>query len=174
MGYDFEFSNQSSVVHPIHDASEFSLSIDGQTVRATLIPGSNEAEFILELDGQREPVFSASLGDVHYVHFRGRTHRVEAINALERAQRAAAPSGGTEVLRAPMPGVVIGVAVEEGAVVEAGQLLMTIESMKLQTAIVAPHASRIAEICLRDGVSFGHGAALVRLEAREEEEGEEG
>ena len=43
MGYDFELSDQSSVVHPIHDAREFSLSIDGQSVCATLIPGSNEA-----------------------------------------------------------------------------------------------------------------------------------
>ena len=109
-------------------------------------------------------MFSASLGDVHYVHFRGRTHRVEAINALERAQRAAAPSGGTELLRAPMPGVVIGVAVEEGAVVEAGELLMTIESMKLETAITAPQDGLVAEVHVESGDSFDQNAALIRLE----------
>jgi biotin carboxyl carrier protein len=45
--------------------------------------------------------------------------------------------------------------------------------MKLQTAIVAPHAARVAEVCLHAGASFDHGAALVRLEAHVEEEGEE-
>jgi 3-methylcrotonyl-CoA carboxylase alpha subunit len=173
MGYDFELSNLASVVHPIHDSRNFSLSIDGRSVCATLISRGNEAEFILEIDGHREPVFTASLGDIHYLHIRGRTHRVEAINALERAQREASPSSGTEILRAPMPGVVVDVAVEEGVEVEPGQLLMTIESMKLQTAIVAPHAARVAEVCLSAGASFDHGAALVRLEAHVEEEGEE-
>ena len=172
MGYDFELANHASVVHPTHGDEGFTLSIDGHSVRAALIPGRNEGEFLLELDGERESVFAAQLGDAHFVHLRGRTHRVEAVNALERAQREAAPSGGAEFLRAPMPGVVVEVVVEQGAEVESGQLLMTIESMKLQTAIVAPHAARVAELFLVAGASFEQGATLVRLEARDDEEGE--
>lgn len=170
MGYDFKLLDSSSVVHPSQDDEGLILSIDGQSVRAALIPTTNDGEFILELDGHREPVFTACRGDVHFVHFRGRTHRIEAINALERAQREAAPIGGEEFLRAPMPGVVVEVVIEAGAEVEAGQLLMTIESMKLQTAIVAPHPAQVAEVFLAAGASFEQGAALVRLEVLDEEE----
>ena len=174
MGYDFELLDSSSVVHPTQDEEGLVLSIDGQRVRATLAPTANDGEFMLEFDGHREAVFAACRGDVHFVHFRGRSHRVEAINALERAQREAAPNSDEEFLRAPMPGVVVEVVVETGAEVESGQLLMTIESMKLQTAIVAPHAARVAELFLAAGASFEQGAALVRLEVLDEEENDGG
>ena len=178
MGYDFELDACESVVHPTYGDEGFNLSIDGHRLRAVLSPtnNANDAndanEFILDVDGHRESVFAARDGDVHFIHFRGRTHRVEAINALERAQREATPGGGAELLRAPMPGVVVEVVVEPGDDVESGQLLMTIESMKLQTPIVAPHAARVAELFLSPGASFAQGADLVRLEAHPEEEGE--
>jgi len=172
MGYDFELDACESVVHPTYGDEGFNLSIDGHRLRAVLSPTDNANEFILDVDGHRESIFVARDGDVHFIHFRGRTHRVEAINALERAQREAAPSGGAELLRAPMPGVVVEVVVEPGDDVESGQLLMTIESMKLQTPIVAPHAARVAEVFLSPGASFVQGADLVRLEAHPEEEGD--
>lgn len=172
MGYDFELQDRMSVVHPAHGKKNFTLAIDGRLFDARLVPTQNDGEFVLEFEGNRETVFVATRGDVHFVHFRGRAHRVEAINALERAQRAAAPSGGAETLCAPMPGVVVEVLVEEGDEVEAGQRLMTLESMKLQTPIVAPHDARVAELCLQAGSSFDQGAVLVRLEARDEAEGE--
>jgi 3-methylcrotonyl-CoA carboxylase alpha subunit len=173
MGYDFELDDSASVVHPMHGAEGLTLSIDGQNVRVALRPTENDGQFILELDGHHEPVSAARRGDVHFIHFRGRTHRVNAINALERAEREAAPTGGEEFLRAPMPGVVVEVVVEQGAEVESGQPLMTIESMKLQTAIVAPHAARVAELFLTTGASFEQGTALVRLEALDREADDE-
>ncbi len=167
MGYDFELDDQTSIVHPVHGEPGSVLSIDGEKIRAGLQSGPREGEYTLEIDGRREPIFVASSGDVHFIHLRGRVHRVESQNALRRAQRAASPSGGAEEMRAPMPGVVVEVAVEEGDHVATGQLLITIESMKLQTAIVAPHDARVAEICLAAGASFNQGVVLVRLEPLE-------
>jgi pyruvate carboxylase len=72
-----------------------------------------------------------------------------------------------------MPGVVVSIAVESGAAVERGALLLTIESMKLQTAITATHAARVVEVCVAAGDHFDQGSALVRLEtlaAQDEEE----
>ena len=173
VGYDFELENRTSIVHPASDGcgnagpNIVALSIDGVRTEVSLTPGRLEGEFILEVDGRSERVFAATDGDNHFIHLRGRTLQVAAINALERAQQAAAPTGGDEALRAPMPGVVVGVSVEEGAEVETGQLLLTIESMKLQTAIVAPFHGRVAEISLEAGANFEQGTVLVRLEAIE-------
>jgi biotin carboxyl carrier protein len=183
MGYDFELEDQATLVHPIHgedgtrDRGIFALSIEGRRIEVALIPTANEGEFLVDIDGVRESIFVASEadghGDVHFVHLRGRTHRVEAINALERARQDAAPSGGDEVLCAPMPGVIVDIATTVGAEVEAGQLLLTIESMKLQTAIVAPNAGRVVEIGLSAGANFEQGALLVRLEAMDAPVGED-
>jgi biotin carboxyl carrier protein len=176
MGYHFEIDGLDATVHPEFGETEIGLRIDGIPYRvslaslAPLASGTERGEAILEFDGQRERVWLASRGDVHFVHLRGRTHRVVAINALERARQEAAPSGGAEILRAPMPGVVVRVAVEPGADVSRGQLLMTIESMKLETAITAPHDARIAEVCVSAGASFDQDATLIRLEAENDDE----
>jgi 3-methylcrotonyl-CoA carboxylase alpha subunit len=173
VGYDFELEDQTFTVHPAGDGcgnarpNRIALSIDGVRTEVALTPGKLEGEFILEVDGRSERLFAAMDGENHFIHLRGRTLRVTAVNALERAQQASAPTSGDETLRAPMPGVVVEVAVEAGAEVEAGQLLLTIESMKLQTAIVAPSHGRVAEISLSAGASFEQGAVLVRLEAIE-------
>ena len=170
MSYDFELAGDPYLVHPVHEPTGAALSIGGQTFRAALSEGLANGEFFLDLDGRRERLFIASRGDVHFIHWRGRAHRVEAINALERARREAAPTGGDELLRAPMPGTVVDVAVDVGAEVELGSLLMTIESMKLQTAITAPHPSRVAEVFVSAGSTFDQGDLLVRLESNNEDE----
>ena len=128
-------------------------------------PGARDGEWILLLDGRRERLFIQSRHDVHFIHWRGRSHRIEAWNALDRARERALRAGGAEEIRAPMPGVVVSVAVEVGAEVEPGTVLLTIESMKLQTAITASHAARVAEVCVAAGDHFDQGSPLVRLEA---------
>jgi 3-methylcrotonyl-CoA carboxylase alpha subunit len=183
MGYDFDLEDQASIVHPAGDRCEnprpnrLALSIDGVHAEVALTPGGVDGEFTLEIDGRSQRVFAATDGESHFIHLRGRTLQVKAINALERAQQAAAPAGGDGELRAPMPGVVVEVNVEVGVEVETGQLLLTIESMKLQTAIVSPHHGRVAEISLPAGASFEQGTTLVRIEAIEtamDEDGEDG
>jgi 3-methylcrotonyl-CoA carboxylase alpha subunit len=167
VGYEFLLDDEPIRVEPVHRPGGFDLQIEGRIVRARLRPGDEPGEHWLELDGRSERVWIASRGDVHFLHLRGRSHRVEASNALERARRAADPSGGAEVLRAPMPGVVVEIAVAAGALVHAGELLMTIESMKLQTAISAPHDALVEEICVSRGDGFDQGDALVRLASAE-------
>ena len=163
MGYDFELDGALHTVHPEYGLDATRLSIDGVVVSAKLVPGMADGEYTLELDGRAIPVHVATLGDVHFVQIDGRVHHVEAPNALERARRAALPRGGAEHLGAPMPGTVVEVAVTEGDVVAAGDLLLTIESMKLQTAITAPHGARVEEVCVEAGAHFDQGDALVRL-----------
>lgn len=167
MGYDFILDEREARVvpmgRPLGGDRFVDLEIEGARLRARLEPGSREGEYFLSLDGRRERIFVASRGDVQFVHWRGRTHRVEAPDALERVRASTSRASGAEELRAPMPGVVVAVAVAAGDRVETGTLLMTIESMKLQTAITASHPGRVTAICVAVGDSFELGSPLVRL-----------
>lgn len=169
MATGFDLEGLCSSVLPVHGQGALVLSIDGRPFRVGLTPGRATGEFVLEFGEERERVFAVQRGGIHFIHFRGRAHRVEAIDALARARKRAVAESGEESLLAPMPGVVVRVAVEADEEVEAGDLLMVIESMKLQTSIRAPHDGRVAEICLGTGASFEQGATLVRLETRDED-----
>lgn len=67
-------------------------------------------------------------------------------------------------LTAPMPGKVVAMMVEVGAVVERGQALAVLEAMKMEHLIVAPFAGRITAISYPAGAQVQEGAALLALE----------
>ena len=169
MGYDFRLEGCDARVIPWRAGVPLVLEIEGQRVGATLERGTGDGEWFLMLDGRRERLFIATRNDVHFVHWRGRSHRVEAWNALDRARATAIRASGAEEIRAPMPGVVVSIAARAGDAVETGALLLTIESMKLQTAITASHPARVAEICVAVGEHFDQGSPLVRFESRDAE-----
>ncbi len=62
---------------------------------------------------------------------------------------------------APMPGRVIGVHVEEGAMVQEGDPLLTLEAMKMETVVRAPVAGEVHELCTDVGQQIQGGDLLV-------------
>ncbi len=79
-----------------------------------------------------------------WVHAEGATHRLTPLSrraAMERrlAARDAGASAAAPELRAPMPGAVVAVHVTDGAVVAAGDRIVTIEAMKMEHPVTAPH-----------------------------------
>lgn len=171
MGVEFELDGEVSRVTPVYRSGGYDLEVDGRRVDATLVQ-SADGSCALRFDGHSHPLWIARHGDEIFVHHAGRTHRIAAINSLERAAREAAGAGGADAIMAPMPGVVVEVAVSPGDWVERGRVLLTIESMKLQTPIHAPHEGRVDEIAFVAGQGFDKGVVLVRLIAGERGEGE--
>lgn len=78
---------------------------------------------------------------------------------------AAAPAvtGAGEAVKAPMPGVIVKVAVQQGQAVKAGQVLVVLEAMKMENEIVAPRAGTVTQIVAGKGASVDSGAPLVML-----------
>jgi len=85
--------------------------------------------------------------------------------ASAAAAARAAPAGGADILKAPMPGVILAVNVAAGARVERGQDLAVLEAMKMQNTIRSPRAGTVAEVFVAAGQSVGHGEPLLRFEA---------
>lgn len=104
--------------------------------------------------------------DEVFIHAFGRAWTLSVRDMREAADEAA--SGADRAL-APMPGTVIEVAVSPGQAVEAGTVLLTIESMKMQTDITAPRDGIVERIALREGETFQRGAVLATLAAEQED-----
>ena len=75
-------------------------------------------------------------------------------------------------LLAPMPGTVIGVPLQVGAAVTAGQPVLVLEAMKMQHTITAPTDGVLTEVAVVVGqqVSAGEVLAVVSIESDDQEE----
>ena len=71
------------------------------------------------------------------------------------------------LLRSPVQATVLMVEVGAGQAVAAGQVLLVLESMKMELPLVAPAAARVQRIAVRAGDTVGEGALLVELDRLE-------
>ena len=70
-------------------------------------------------------------------------------------------SGNTQT--APLPGTVIEVFVKAGDKVEAGQVILIIEAMKMKNSIRSVYSGTISEVFVSAGQSVAHKQALIKF-----------
>ncbi|HMQ29897.1 MAG TPA: biotin/lipoyl-binding protein [Chloroflexaceae bacterium] len=63
----------------------------------------------------------------------------------------ARPASGDGRIKAPIPGLIARLLVEQGQEVEAGQPVLVLEAMKMENEIVAPRAGTVATLNVRPG-----------------------
>lgn len=85
--------------------------------------------------------------------------------AATSAPAAAAPAagGGTGSVVAPLPGVVLSIAVKPGDVVKASDPVVILEAMKMENAIPAGRDGKVIAVNVKEGDSVLEGATLVTL-----------
>jgi biotin carboxyl carrier protein len=87
------------------------------------------------------------------------------------AQPAAAPAtsppagpAGPGDVPSPLAGWVVGVDVSPGQQVNAGDKLLTLEAMKMNTFVNAPASGKVAEVLVAVGAAVEQGQVLVRIQ----------
>ena len=125
--------------------------VDGDRIPASgpELAGSNLYSFLV--DGASHTVLAErGASGVWDLQLRGQRHRVEVMDDRTKVMRdmnSSAPSlDGRLPVRAPMPGLVVEVRVQEGDVVEAGRGLLVVEAMKMENSLTAPVVGRVGAI----------------------------
>jgi len=75
-----------------------------------------------------------------------------------------APVDETKVCRSPVSGIVVRVTSQVGQKIQAGDTLLVLEAMKMETNITAPAAGKIARINVGQGDAVQGGLVLVEFE----------
>lgn len=90
-----------------------------------------------------------------FFELNGQPRRIKVPDRVHGASggaiRRKAEAGNAAHLGAPMPGVISTVAVSSGQTVKAGDVLLSIEAMKMETALHAEKDGTIAEVLVRTG-----------------------
>ncbi|GAB3679273.1 acetyl/propionyl/methylcrotonyl-CoA carboxylase subunit alpha [Angustibacter aerolatus] len=115
---------------------------------------------VVEVGGKRlEVVLPAGLG----VGSGGGGSTARARAPKRSARGASAAVAGGDALTAPMQGTIVKIAVEEGQVVEAGELVVVLEAMKMEQPITAHKAGTVTGLAAEIGQTVTSGAVLLEL-----------
>ncbi len=74
------------------------------------------------------------------------------------------PNQNVNELTAPLPGTVLELFVTEGDIIEAGQVIVIIEAMKMKNSIRSTRAGKIAEVLTSVNQTVAHKQVLVKFE----------
>lgn len=69
----------------------------------------------------------------------------------------------TESIKAPMPGMVLKVLVEEGQAIKKGDTILILEAMKMENALKAPHDGIVKRVAVNKGTAVEKNQLLVEL-----------
>ncbi len=70
-------------------------------------------------------------------------------------------AGGLTTVKAPLPGLIIDVKVAVGDKVKAGDVILVIETMKMENNVVSPRAGTVKEIKVSKKQSVNEGVPLI-------------
>jgi biotin carboxyl carrier protein len=123
----------------------FSMLMDGKSFESYVYPGEQEWQVLLL----------------------GRMYQVKVED--EREKRLRTTAGGSVAegvefhLKAPMPGLIISVNVNDGDEVKKGQVLLILESMKMQNELKAPRDGKVNRVRIKPGESVEQKQTLLSV-----------
>ena len=144
------------------------VSINGKTYEVDFESVSGQPVYSLIADGKSHEAYVRETDDEWQVLLRGRLFPVKVEDEREKRLRAAAGGGVAESgefhLKAPMPGLVVAVPVEEGQEVKKGQVILILESMKMQNELKSPRDGIVNRIKVKAGESVEQKQALLSVQ----------
>lgn len=163
----FQIDGEETETWLAHDGACFILNTPDGAIPCQLEAAGAKGGHVLRANGKVRELRLAAGPDATFVHMNGRVHEIRRIDPAERL--AGGDSGSSDDrVTAPMPGVVVSIAVKPGDQVNEGQPLLVIESMKLETTLTAPRDGVVAELPFAEGDSFGLKDILAQLVPEEE------
>jgi len=103
---------------------------------------------VTEINGKRFEIF---------------VHAPEPVHKRHRAKQGASGASTGTALTSPMQGTVVKIAVEEGQIVEAGELIIVLEAMKMEQPLIAHRSGVISNLSAVIGETVSSGSTLCDI-----------
>ncbi|PID78509.1 hypothetical protein CSA17_01315 [bacterium DOLJORAL78_65_58] len=136
------------------------LEMEGQEIPLAAEEDSSGCWLVDTHQGRRR-LWVAARGEERYVFCDGKVHTFRLPDPEHEDEERAAAGG--PLLTASMPGKVVRVLLGPGAEVQAGQVLVIMESMKMETELTAAVAGVVETVHVADGQVVAQGEALVTI-----------
>jgi len=141
--------------------------VDGTTYDVDFDAISDQPVYSMIVDGKSYEAYMYPSDEGWQVLLQGRLY--SAVVEDEREKRLRAAAGGRVAdrgdfhLKAPMPGLVVSIPVGEGQEIQKGDVLLILESMKMQNELKAPRNGRVARLRVKVGDSVEQRQTLLSV-----------
>lgn len=147
-GFDFEFKKDEIAKFEIvnNKKENFSFLYENQNIKGNIISADNK-KYTIEIDGERFPVQIKNELDQVLDQMGLNKPKTNKINAI----------------KAPMPGLVIEICVNEGQEIVENDKVLILEAMKMENVIKIPHEAVVKKILVKTGQAVEKGQTLIEL-----------
>lgn len=165
MKYITTIDNKEFLVEILDDRH---ISLDGKIVEVDFESVDSQPVFSLIVDGKSYEAYVYQGEEDLEILVKGKLYHSLVEDERERRLRAA--SGGSVAqsgpyhLKAPMPGLIVSVVVEEKQEIKKGEVLLILESMKMQNELKSPRDGVIGRIQVEEGDSVEQRQKLLSVE----------
>ena len=143
------------------------IAVDDKVYQVDFDPVGNQPVYSLLVDGRSYEAYVYPADEAWQVLLLGRLYSILVEDEREKRLRAssegAVGEGAEFYLKAPMPGLVVAVPVEEGQEVEKGDVLLILESMKMQNELKSPRAGTVARLRVKTGDNVEQRQTLLSV-----------
>jgi len=152
---------------PVEIVDDQHVCFGDQVLEVDLAAVSGEPLYSLIVNNESYEGYVYPDEDGWQVLLQGQFYQVRVEDEREKRLRTASETveraGAEFVLKAPMPGLVVAVLVNEGQQVEKGQTLLILESMKMQNELRAPYTGIVARLRIKVGESVQQKQILLNV-----------
>ena len=143
------------------------LSFNGKVVEVDFESIGGQPVYSLVIDGKSFEAYVYEHEDEWQVLLLGQQYPVRVEDEREKRLKSAGSAkhqeSGEFQLKAPMPGLVIAISVKEDQQIEKGQVLVILESMKMQNELKSPRAGKVERVKVKAGESVEQRQILLTV-----------
>ena len=154
-------------VYTVEILEDHRVVVDGTVYEVDFDSISGQPVYSVLIDGQSYEAYVYPSDEGWQVLLHGHLYTAQVEDERERRLRAAAGSRvaerGEYLLKSPMPGLVISIPVAEGQMVKKGEVLLVLESMKMQNELKSPRDGSISRIRVKPGDSVEQRQTLMSV-----------
>jgi biotin carboxyl carrier protein len=143
------------------------VTVDGQVINVDMQQMQDTTMYSMIIDGKSHDVRMNEGDGVYITQIGGEIFEVvvedERTRRLAGLKSGPATAAGEAILKASMPGVVVEVLVAEGQEVARGDIIIILESMKMQNEIKAPRDGKVHLVRVSAGDKVEQNAVMVTI-----------
>mgnify|MGYP001265213722 FL=1 len=138
------------------------VTLDGDGIELAVTTQDTQEGWCRTSDGVLHSFFWTWTGNALQLWLDGNFFVFEKVESRRQLSKGSASRGSDSV--APMPGRVRQILVQPGDSVERGQIVMIMESMKMELEIAAQRDGVVKRVLVEPGVQVDRGMRLLQLE----------